>query len=156
MKPSQNEVQQMVMALFSLVEGLERARRRIPDASTLSVLQIIAAHEKIHPSEIASELDVHQSTITRQIQLLEDAGKVAVILDPDDRRSCLLTLTEAGIHELGRLTQIGLARFESFVADWDVEDVRTFTRLLIQFEESKSSVARRERRSGRHWQVKEE
>ncbi len=156
MKPTSEDVQQMVQALFTLTASLERARRRSPGASTLSVLQIIAAHDKIHPSEIAAELDLHQSTITRQIQSLEDAGQVAVMADPDDRRSCTVTLTDAGWNEVRRFTQIGLDRFATFVADWDAEVVRTLTRLLIKLEESKAAVARRERRrGGRRWQTKE-
>ena len=156
MKPNRDDVQQMVVALFTLVEGLERARRRIPDASTLSVLQFTAARDQIHPSEIAAEMGVHQSTITRQIRSLEDAGLVAVMADPQDRRSCYITLTEAGRQETQRLTEIGLSRFELFVADWDAGEVRTFTRLLVKLEESKAAAGRRERRpGGRRWQVPE-
>jgi DNA-binding MarR family transcriptional regulator len=156
MRPNSEDVRQMVQALFTLTGGLERARRRIPGASTLSVLQIIAAHDKIRPSELAAELGLHQSTITRQIQSLEDNGQVALIADTHDRRSCTITLTEAGWNEVRRLTQIGLERFATFVADWDAEEVRTLTRLLIKLDESKATKASQERRrDGRRWQSKE-
>jgi DNA-binding MarR family transcriptional regulator len=105
---------------------------------------------------LAVELGVHQSTITRQIRSLEDAGQVTVLADPDDGRSCTIALTEAGKNEVLRLTQIGLDRFALFVADWDAEEVRTFTRLLVKLEQSKANVASRERRpGGRRWQSKE-
>jgi DNA-binding MarR family transcriptional regulator len=157
MKPSREDVQYMVKALFTLTGGLERARRRIPDASSLAVLQIISAYDKIHPSEIASELGVHQSTITRHVQTLEDAGKIIIIIDPTDRRSCTLTLSEDGRNELARLTEIGLDRFAKFVADWDDEEVRDFTRYLVKLEESKAAVARQENLpKTRHWQLKKD
>ncbi len=158
MPPTRNDVQQMVQALFTLTGGLERARKRIPAASTLSVLQMIAAREKIHPSEIALELGVHQSTVTRQIRSLEDAGQVTVLADPNDGRSCTVELTEAGRQEVQRLTQVGLDRFALFVADWDPEEVRALTRLLVKLEQSKADVASREqeqRPGGRRWQSKE-
>ncbi|HET6569248.1 MAG TPA: MarR family transcriptional regulator [Rhodothermales bacterium] len=155
MKPDRDDVQQMVAALFTLVGSLERARRRIPGASALSVLQKIGEQEKVNPSQIATELDVHQSTITRHVQSLEEGGLVNVIANPDDRRSCTLTLTEKGRNELKRLTQVGLDRFAAFVADWDAVEVRTFTRLLVKLEESKVAADRKEASPGRSWQSKE-
>ncbi len=158
MPPNRNDVQQMVQALFTLIGGLERARKRIPAASNLAVLQVIAAHNEIHPSEIAIELGVHQSTITRQVQSLEGAGQVSVIADPADGRSCTISLTEAGKEEVHRLTQIGLDRFALFVADWDAEEVQALTRLLVKLEQSKADVSSREqqqRPGGRRWQSKE-
>jgi DNA-binding MarR family transcriptional regulator len=153
MQPDKEDVQQLVIALFTVNSSLDRARRRSTPASTLAVLQIVAAHQGISPSEIASDLDLHQSSITRQVRTLEDAGYVTVTINPQDRRSCHITLTEAGQDELNRLTQIGLGRFAQFVADWDAEEVRTLTRLLLKLEASKAEVAKSEQRPGnRRWQ----
>jgi DNA-binding MarR family transcriptional regulator len=153
MRPTPEDVQELVTALFTVSGGLERARRRIPDAAALALLYAVAARERARPSELAAELGVHQSSVTRQIRVLEDAGRVAVTADPDDRRSCFIALTAAGRAELDRLTQIGLGRFATFVADWDAEDVRTLARLLFKFERSKRAVAEREKRpGGRRWQ----
>jgi DNA-binding MarR family transcriptional regulator len=153
MKPSPEDVEQLVAALFAVSGGLERARRRIPDAGALAVLYLVAARQRVRPSEIAAELGVHQSSVARQVRILEDAGRVAITPDPDDRRSCFIALTDAGREELERLRQVGLGRFASFVAEWDADDVRTLTRLLSKFADSKREVARREQRpSGRRWQ----
>lgn len=154
MKPDRDDVQQMVTALFTLVGSLERARRRMPGASALFVLQKIGEQEKVNPSQIAAELGVHQSTITRHVQSLEEDGLVNVIANPDDRRSCTLTLTEQGRSELQRLTQVGLDRFTTFVADWDAGEVRTFTRLLVKLEESKAAANHKRAPAGHGWQSK--
>jgi DNA-binding MarR family transcriptional regulator len=144
----------MVAALMTVMSGLERARRH-GDASTLAALQIVAARGPVRPSDIAAELGVHQSTVTRQVRALEAAGHVAVNADPDDRRSCFITLTDAGRGEIDRLTEIGLSRFALFVDDWEPEDVRTLGRLLTKLEHAKAAVGQREPRSdGRHWQKK--
>ncbi len=139
----------MVIALFTVNAGLDRARRRSRGASTLSVLQVLAGREGVRPSGIAEQLGVHPSLVTRQVQELEDAGYVDVTVDPADARSLRVALTPSGTREQQRLVQIGLDRFESFVADWEPDEVRTFTALLEKLERSKTSVAANER-SGRH------
>ena len=40
--PTRHDVEQLVAALFAVTSGLERARRQIPDAAALSVLQVLA------------------------------------------------------------------------------------------------------------------
>ena len=156
MKPTREDVEKMAAALGTVTAGLERARRRIPDARTLSLLYAVAGRPGMRPSEIADALGVHPSSVTRQVQSLERAGHVELTIDPEDRRSCFITLTPAGVDEVGRLMEIGLSRYAKFVADWDAEEVRTLARLLFKFEESKARVARGEQHpGGRHWQREE-
>lgn len=153
MKPDAKDIQEMVVALFTLMGGIQRASKRSPAASRLTVLQVIEAHPGMRPSEIAAELDVNQSTVTRHIQALQTEGQVAVSADPQDGRAYTLRLTESGREELAALTQIGLQRFTSFVADWDADEVRTLTRLLVKLEESKAEVGQREPpQFGRRWE----
>jgi DNA-binding MarR family transcriptional regulator len=152
MAPSKDDVFQMVAALMTVMGSIERARQQ-GDASTLAALQIIAARGPVRPSDIALDLGVHQSTITRQVRTLEAAGHVTVAADPDDRRSCFIALTDAGRDEVARLTEIGLSRFMLFVADWDADEVRTLGRLLMKLENSKADLNTREQRpDGRRWQ----
>ena len=151
-KASKDDVRAMVTALFVTNAALDRARRQKKGASTLSLLQVIAAAPGIRPSEIASTQDVHPSQVTRQVRELEGLGHVQVIADTADRRSCRVTLTSAGSDELQSLTEEGLDRFGSFVADWEPEDVRMLTSLLQKLEASKAAVAARQRpAAGRRW-----
>lgn len=135
---------QMVNALFTLIAGLDRARRRNPGASTLGVLQVVAVSGPIRPSGIAEKQQVHPSLVTHQIRSLEGAGYVDVIADPDDNRSWLVRLTDAGSEEMHRLQQVGLERFATFVAEWSPDEVRALTQLLRKLEASKAAVAERE------------
>jgi DNA-binding MarR family transcriptional regulator len=147
--PTRQDVEQLVAALFAVTSGLERARRQIPDAAALSVMQVLAWAErqepaqKVRPKDIATALGVHRSAVTHQLQALEEAGQVTLTVDPGDRRSWFVALTDTGRAELDQLTTIGLDRFASFVADWDAQEVRTLTRLLAKFEASKAEVGRR-------------
>jgi DNA-binding MarR family transcriptional regulator len=154
MAPSKADVHAMVTALFTLTAGMERARRQRKAAGTLSLLQLVADRQPIRPSEIAEVQDVHPSLITRQVRELEDAGHVQVAADPADGRSCLVTLTPTGAGELQRLTQSGLDRFGSFVADWPPGDVQMLTALLDKLRNSMAAVAAQEqeqRPAGRRW-----
>jgi DNA-binding MarR family transcriptional regulator len=154
MAPSKADVRAMVTALFTLTAGMERARRQRKAAGTLSLLQLVADRGAIRPSEIAGLQDVHPSLVTRQVRELEDAGYVHVAADSADGRSCLVTLTPAGVGELQRLTQVGLDRFALFVADWQPGEVRTLTALLDKLRNSIAAVAAQEqaqRPAGRRW-----
>jgi DNA-binding MarR family transcriptional regulator len=152
MPPGKRDVEEMVVALFTLAGGLERARRRSPGAAPLSLLQVIAGHEQIRPSQIAEALQVHPSLVTRQVRELEAGGYVEVTANPGDRRSCLIRLTPAGADQMIRLQQVGLERFAKFVAEWDAAEVRTFTFLLRKLEACKAAVAAAERQPpGRRW-----
>jgi DNA-binding MarR family transcriptional regulator len=147
--PTRQDVEQLVAALFAVTSGLERARRQIPDAAALSVLQVLAwadrnpPAQQVRPKDIATALGVHRSAVTHQLQALEEAGQVTLTVDPADRRSWFVTLTDTGRAELERLTSIGMDRFAAFVADWDAQEVRTLTFLLVKFEASKAEVGRR-------------
>ncbi|WP_274649673.1 MarR family winged helix-turn-helix transcriptional regulator [Paenibacillus humicola] len=155
MKPQLDDVKQLVAALFTVIGGIEKARRSIPDASKLAVLQIVARRAPVRPSEIAAELNVHQSSVTRQMRGLEESGWVHLEADPNDRRSCFVTLTREGEDEIRRLSEVGLNRFVSFLEGWDAEEVRTLSRLLFKFEMSKAEASKKNPPpSGRHWQKK--
>lgn len=141
---TQADVEQMVAALFQVSADIQRGRHRNARASALTLLQVIAAMPGASPTELAAVVSLHQSSITRQVSQFEEAGFVTLTISPHDRRSVQITLTEAGRAELERLFQIGVGRFAAFVGDWDVDEVRAFTRLLLKFEASKAEVARRE------------
>jgi DNA-binding MarR family transcriptional regulator len=151
-KASRDDVRAMVTALFVTNAALDRARRQKKGASTLSLLQLVAAAPGIRPSEIAAAQDVHPSQVTRQVRELDSLGLVHVTADTADKRSCRVTLTTSGSDELHSLTEEGLDRFASFVADWEPEEIRTLTSLLQKLEESKAAAAARQRPPpGRHW-----
>ena len=146
MSPNRAVVERMVIALFTLNAGLDRARRESPGAGRLSVLQVLTAPEGERPSDIANTLQVSPSLVTRHVQALEEDGFVAVTRDPADHRSCFVSLTARGYAEMRRLQEVGVARFASFVAGWDSADVTHLTRLLERLEFDKHAAAEHERR----------
>jgi DNA-binding MarR family transcriptional regulator len=140
MAPIGDDVRALVTALFTVNDGIERAKRERKSASALTLLQVVPADRPIRPSEIAARQHVHQSLVTRQVREMEDAGYLQVTANPADGRSCLISLTPAGSEELLRLTQVGLDRFASFVHDWKADEVRALTVLLEKLQRSMAAV----------------
>ena len=149
MQPSRADVEAMVAALFTVNAGLERGRRLNPGAVRLGLLQVVVAHPNARPSDLAHELHVNASLISRQVQALELAGYLAVSADPEDRRAWRVALTPVGAEEHRRLHEIGVDRFATFVANWDADEVTIFTRLLSKFEASKRAAVEQETRQTR-------
>lgn len=134
----------MVVALFTLVAGVDRARRQKKAAAALDLLQVIGAAEGTRPSDIADQRFVHRSLVTRQLRELEDAGYVQFAGDPGDGRSWLVALTPAGREEMRRLQEVGLERFAMFVADWEPAEVQQLAVLLEKLASSMASVSSQE------------
>jgi DNA-binding MarR family transcriptional regulator len=155
MSPSKDDVQAMVSALMSVAAGIERAKRE-GKAATLALLYVLAERAPIRPSDLSLELGAHPSSVTRQVQALEAEGQVVMTADPDDGRSCFISLTDAGREEMHRLTQIGLARFAAFVADWEADDVRKLAHLLARLQTSMAEVNRRQPPPGGSWRERKE
>jgi DNA-binding MarR family transcriptional regulator len=150
MAPQPAHVERLVGELFQVVDGLTRARKNIPDAAMLAVLQLIGLAERfepgrgVRPSEIAEKLDVHRSAVTHHVRSLTRAGHIVARTDPGDRRSSLLFLTDAGRQTVERLSKQGMDRFASFVADWSDDEVLTLAGLLEKFRTSKAAVNSKE------------
>jgi DNA-binding MarR family transcriptional regulator len=139
MKANKHDIERMVGALMAATHTMERARRK-GDASRLMTLYAIGEVPGRSPKAISEALGIHASSVTRQIQVLEEDGYAKVSADPQDGRSCRVTLTAAGRAEIARLHEVGIQRFASFVATWDAAEVRQLTRLLVKLEASKAKV----------------
>ena len=153
MATNEEDLETVLFALTRIGDNLRRVRGRVMDPTRQAILQQAATKGQVRPSEIAAELSVHQSSVARQTRTLEDAGIVAVTADPDDRRSCLISLTDEGWDEVRGLVRAGVDRFATFVADWSGKDVHALAELLTRLEESVAAVKAKERGpSGRRWQ----
>jgi DNA-binding MarR family transcriptional regulator len=144
--PEPSTVQRLIVSLFAVLENMNRARKNIPDAATLAVLQVIDAVGRTapgrgaRPSEIADKLEIHRSAVTYHVRALTRAGHITARPDPADRRSSLLFLTDDGVAVTARLAKQGYERFSSFVDDWSDDEVATLASLLEKFRYSADTV----------------
>jgi len=85
---------------------------------------------------LATAFGLDPSTITRQVQALEEAGMAARETDPSDRRASILDLTPSGREVLERTRTHRRSRFHEAMEDWPDGDRAEFGRLLEQFNTS--------------------
>ena len=89
--------------------------------SLTAALSTVERHGPLTPSEVAARERVQRPTATRVLARLEEQGLIARTPDPQDRRSSLVTTTEAGSALLAELrtrkTAFLAARLEGLPAD---------------------------------------
>ena len=85
---------------------------------------------------LASAFGLDPSTITRQVQALEELGMASRETDQTDRRASILDLTPQGRETLERTREHRRARLQEALTDWAPEDLESFARLLRDFNAS--------------------
>lgn len=123
-------VRQLLDAVQGLVAEAQRGMDRNVDLPRVSVLGLVARQGPVRPGEVARQLQMAASTVTRHVQALEDAGQLTVRPDPHDARTCLLEPTDAGRGELAALQRAGVDTFAAVVEDWPDADIPTLAELL--------------------------
>ena len=85
----------------------------------------------VGPGEIAGELAMTASAVSRHLAALEDAGQVEPTVDPADGRTFLITPTTAGLDARRAAITAGTAAFTGVIADWTDEQVETALRSVL-------------------------
>jgi len=85
---------------------------------------------------LATAFGLDPSTITRQVQALEELGLASRTTDPSDRRASILDVTPSGHDVLGRTRTHRRARLQKALSDWPERDLTDFGRLLKEFNAS--------------------
>jgi DNA-binding MarR family transcriptional regulator len=89
---------------------------------------------------LATAFGLDPSTITRQVQALEELGLASRQTDQSDRRASILDLTDNGRAILDRTREHRRGRLQVALADWPEQDRVEFGRLLKQFNLSVESL----------------
>lgn len=112
---------------------------RIPGADALRVLRSIETREAGGESpsirDVATDLEIEQSTASRAVNAVVDRDLVMRTADADDARRARLTLTPDGREALSRATGNRLEVMAAITDDWSAADLRAFARLLERFVE---------------------
>jgi DNA-binding MarR family transcriptional regulator len=85
---------------------------------------------------LATAFGLDPSTITRQVQALEEIGLASRETDPADRRASILDLTPNGRDVLERTREHRREVLRTALADWSEADLTDFGRLLKEFNAS--------------------
>ncbi|WP_406296423.1 MarR family transcriptional regulator [Embleya sp. NBC_00888] len=83
--------------------------------------------------ELACRLSLDKTTISRQLTALEEARLIARTTDPTNRRSHLITLTDAGRLRLADARQRSLAVMAERFTSWPKEELGALADHLARF-----------------------
>jgi DNA-binding MarR family transcriptional regulator len=121
----------LVPDLFRIARRLRRAGGpEHTDIAAVLILHRLASEGPRRPSDLAVDVGLDLSTVSRHVKALDDAGLTDRRPDPQDGRSFRLSITDQG----SALLAAALRRREDVVdqalARWDADDAGTLRRLL--------------------------
>jgi DNA-binding MarR family transcriptional regulator len=105
------------------------------DESTYPVISGLARLGPRSAAQLAAEIGVDRSVVSRHASRLVDAGLLKREPDPSDRRAVLLTLTGSGRTVVREMRRRLAVAFDSYFASWSPDEARTFATGLRRFAE---------------------
>jgi DNA-binding MarR family transcriptional regulator len=128
-------------ALYAVVLRLARLPVDYPvDKASLAVLHETRRLGTVRPSDLAAQMHLDLSTISRHLRSLEQQGMVQRTADPDDARAQRISPTPRGCDVLNRLLARRSAAIRDAIAHWPEGDRRTLRRLLRRLADDLSHV----------------
>ena len=120
----------LAAAIQRMVRSANRGMASRYDTVRFGILDVLKQRGPVRLSDLAVELDVNPSSVSRRMQELEEAGIVVLAANPEDGRSSLAALTEAGLGEWQQFHESGITATAHVLHDWSETDIRELTRLL--------------------------
>jgi DNA-binding MarR family transcriptional regulator len=121
----------LIGSLFDLLSTLRKGAH--DPAATTPILLRLAGDGPRRSCDLAHELHLDQSTVSRHVAALESEGLVQRTPDQVDRRAHLLELTPDGAATAHQRITERVRLFEDATAGWSDDDLATFARLLDDF-----------------------
>jgi DNA-binding MarR family transcriptional regulator len=137
------QIEQQLTVLFRRVQRIHLSTGAADvqlERSAYGIMCKLADEGPQRLGALATAFGLDPSTITRQVQALEEINLAARKTDPSDRRASILDLTDNGRVILDRTRDHRRGRMQVALADWPEEDRVEFGRLLKQFNLSVDSL----------------
>lgn len=97
------------------------------------VMRRVVSEGPIRVTDLARDLGLDPSTISRHLRAVEKRGWVRRTSDPADRRAALATATSEGEEIVARLEAERRRLLAEVLTDWDVEDQERLFDLIERF-----------------------
>jgi DNA-binding MarR family transcriptional regulator len=132
---------ELAVALYAVVLRLARLPEDGPvDKAGLAVLHETRRLGTVRPSDLAAQMHLDLSTISRHLHALEQQGMVQRTPDPVDARAQRISLTARGCEVLTRLLDHRAAAIRDAIAHWPESDRCTLRQLLRRLADDLSPV----------------
>lgn len=149
MRPSQLQDIDVDMELTRFLRQTRRfAMSRLdeidPELDYNAFLLLLAIHEAadgVRASELADDMLVHKSTVSRGVATLERLGLVDRQTHPDDARAQLLTVPEQARERIDTFRLKSHVWLADLLATWSDDDVSSLGRLLSRLNDAVGSAA---------------
>src|SRR6266511_1278239 len=151
-RPSSGELASAISVLAAVSKRLLRQHLASQDwvaeaglrPPCLGVLTWVRRLEPASQKQISDRLGLDPSDMVAVVDLLERAGFVSRVRNPDDRRRYALTVTPAGLAALRRLEAVAAAVQAELLSPLDEVSRATFERLVQQIVTHHASIVRAE------------
>jgi DNA-binding MarR family transcriptional regulator len=128
-------------ALYAVVLRLSRLPVDEPvDKAGLAVLHETRRLGTVRPSDLAAEMRLDLSTISRHLRSLEQQGLVQRTADPDDARAQRISITALGSGVLARVLGHRAATIHEAISHWPAGDRSELHQLLRRLADDLSQV----------------
>jgi DNA-binding MarR family transcriptional regulator len=101
-----------------------------------AVAELAESFAAVSVKDVATELDLDHSTVSRLLGELEDDGLLTRGVDPADRRRTSVALTALGRSVVSDATAMHRFFTRMLLAEWDRADVEELTRLVTRLAET--------------------
>ena len=130
-KMSEDDLVTLICTIGGAMHALKRfyTEPEEIDHGASMVLGVLYRRGPSRPSEIAQQTGLDLSTVSRHARFQEDAGRLAKVADPSDRRAHRLALTEAGVDHVAQLWRHRIDRLRAAVGHWSADDANTLSTL---------------------------
>ena len=130
-------------ALYAVVLRLSRMPVDEPvDKAGLAVLHEARRLGTFRPSDLAAQMRLDLSTISRHLRSLEQQGMVRRSADPDDARAQRISITPRGSDVLKRMMDRRAATIRDATQNWPEADRNALAGLLRRLADDLSDLAR--------------
>jgi len=99
------------------------------------MLTTLSRSGPMHAGALAEVLYADKSLVSRQASQLEQLGLLRREQDPADRRATYFAITEEADRRLTELVERNRRELRAGLADWDVDELQLFARLLHRLSE---------------------
>jgi len=128
-------------ALYAVVLRLSRLPVDEPvDKAGLAVLHETRRLGTVRPSDLAAQMRLDLSTISRHVRALEQQGMVERTADPDDARAQRISVTDRGSDVLTRVLGHRAATIGEAIAHWPHSDRGALHQLLRRLADDLSEI----------------